>query len=283
MSTPEIHVKCRNQPYVDKLKNIERFHVPDDKVDWKVTWDKYSPPEYTSERVIGREWADPDIREETFYPLWNSEDGNVNRVSYTGEYEIDACYPLNPFGRTGLKGRGLLGRWGPNHAVDAIVTRWQKIDGQIQNSTETHKPVLQFISIKRRVGGEWALPGGMIDAGETTDQALVREFLEETLNINDRNEDEKFNLQKSVENFFKNGTIVYAGYVDDPRNTDNAWMETTVFHIHEEDYSCMESLPLQAGDDAECVQWMDIDKTLKLYANHCTFIKKVIDRKNAHW
>lgn len=29
----------------------------------------------------------------------------------------------NPMGRTGMKGRGLLGRFGPNHAADPIVTR----------------------------------------------------------------------------------------------------------------------------------------------------------------
>ena len=30
----------------------------------------------------------------------------------------------NPVGRTGLRGRGELGRWGPNHAADPIVTRY---------------------------------------------------------------------------------------------------------------------------------------------------------------
>ena len=30
----------------------------------------------------------------------------------------------NPVGRTGMVGRGLLGRWGPNHAADPIVTRY---------------------------------------------------------------------------------------------------------------------------------------------------------------
>ena len=29
----------------------------------------------------------------------------------------------NPIGRTGVCGRGLLGRWGPNHAADSVVTR----------------------------------------------------------------------------------------------------------------------------------------------------------------
>lgn len=26
----------------------------------------------------------------------------------------------------GIRGRGLLGRWGPNHAADPIVTRWKR-------------------------------------------------------------------------------------------------------------------------------------------------------------
>ena len=30
----------------------------------------------------------------------------------------------NPVGRTGMVGRGLLGRWGPNHAADPLVTRY---------------------------------------------------------------------------------------------------------------------------------------------------------------
>jgi len=34
-------------------------------------------------------------------------------------------WPLNIRGRTGLKGRGVLGRYGPNHAADPIVTRCQ--------------------------------------------------------------------------------------------------------------------------------------------------------------
>ena len=31
---------------------------------------------------------------------------------------------------------------------------------------------------------------------------------------------------------FDSGKEVYRGYVDDPRNTDNAWTETTAFHFH---------------------------------------------------
>jgi len=31
--------------------------------------------------------------------------------------------PQNPCGRTGITGRGQLGKWGVNHAADPIVTR----------------------------------------------------------------------------------------------------------------------------------------------------------------
>lgn len=27
---------------------------------------------------------------------------------------------------------------------------------------------------------------------------------------------------------------MYAGYVDDPRNTDNAWMETVAYNFHDD-------------------------------------------------
>ena len=40
--------------------------------------------------------------------------------------------PLNPLGRTGLGGRGLLGRWGRNEAADALLTRLQPETGRLQ-------------------------------------------------------------------------------------------------------------------------------------------------------
>jgi hypothetical protein len=56
----------------------------------------------------------------------------------------------------------------------------------------------------------------MRDPGEVITKTLVREFAEEALNMN---VDEKF--EKRLNDFFKNGTEIYKGYVDDPRNTGN--------------------------------------------------------------
>jgi len=107
---------------------------------------------------------------------FNTLDGKTDRTSLTGDYDLDkeTNRPKNPQGRTGrmknkiflewkrpvlfclVSGRGLLGRWGPNHAGDPVVTRWAK---------DADKKVLEIILIKRRDTGERALPGGMVDAG----------------------------------------------------------------------------------------------------------------------
>lgn len=67
------------------------------------------------------------LSSKNFNPKWNVRDDTVDRRSYDSnqvfKYEIVDNYPLNPRGRTGLRGRGRLGRWGPNHAADAVVTR----------------------------------------------------------------------------------------------------------------------------------------------------------------
>ena len=48
-----------------------------------------------------------------------------NRMTFdkNAPFIVQHHLPLNPIGRTGITGRGLLPSWGPNHAVDPIVTR----------------------------------------------------------------------------------------------------------------------------------------------------------------
>lgn len=52
---------------------------------------------------------------------------NCDRMSHHGAYqfirykpELNVLVPCNPIGRTGLVGRGHLGRWGPNHAAGSF-------------------------------------------------------------------------------------------------------------------------------------------------------------------
>lgn len=60
--------------------------------------------------------------------MFNIDDKRYNceRRSYHGMYKIifntqlNALAPRNPVGRTGITGRGHLGRWGPNHAAGLL-------------------------------------------------------------------------------------------------------------------------------------------------------------------
>ena len=229
-----------------------RLAVPEGHGSWKVAWTGYDPPEYTDERVRRRVrptprrlWApvreavgtaeamalseaaadheDADIDPDEVVALRANLNG---RHTYEGpcDFDPDTGAPLNPRGRTGLRGRGLLGKWGPNHAADSIVTRFHPTGGH-----------LQMVAVERRDTGLWAIPGGMVAAGETVAQAVRRDFESEASRVEDERLLDETSFQEThhlLDELFAQGSPVYCGYVDDPRNTDNAWLETTAFHFH---------------------------------------------------
>jgi ADP-ribose pyrophosphatase len=177
--TPAPHKDARSQ---QNPRYPKRSEVPDDRVPWSTPWDNYNPIEWTDEYVltkgIEQGWADlPDA-----IPL---RDELIRRKTFCGPTPDVLCpleelpdafdefgRPRNPRGRTGMRGRGLLGKWGPNHAADPIVTR-------LHPSTRK----LQVVAIQRKDTGAWALPGGMVDAGEVVSQTVRREFTEEAGNL----------------------------------------------------------------------------------------------------
>lgn len=278
-----IHQKCRQEFY--PRTNVKRFEVPINKISWDVQYPEYNPNKYTSSSIKNKPWADPEIESNSFIPKWNAIDGSINRKSFMGDYIISKNgYPLNPVGRTGIIGRGVLGRWGPNHAADPIVTRWKRNnDGVLEIDKNTKKQVIQFVAIQRRDCMEWAIPGGMVDPGETVSATLKREFMEEAMNLLESDTIKRNEMEISINKFFQNGTEIYKGYVDDPRNTDNAWIETIAFNFHDEDNSILGQLTLTAGDDASNVRWMDASAKLNLYASHVEFIRETVHKHNAHW
>uniref|UniRef100_T1GDY3 Uncharacterized protein n=1 Tax=Megaselia scalaris TaxID=36166 RepID=T1GDY3_MEGSC len=142
-----VHRNCVNARY--PFSRFQRFTLEADQVPWTRTLANYCPPDYTSEGIHGKPWADPDIH--NLIASWNAEDGLLSRKSYNGLYYLDGeGRPLNIIGRTGIRGRGVLGRWGPNHAADPLVTRWKQ-------DSNSDKKVLQIILIQRRDTGMWAL------------------------------------------------------------------------------------------------------------------------------
>jgi ADP-ribose pyrophosphatase len=123
----------------------------------------------------------------------------------------------------------------------------------------------------------------MVDDGELVSETLRREFSEEAGAIADSQE--QADLEDALDDVFKDGgRQIYRGYVDDPRNTDNAWMETTAYLFYIED-NLASRLTLSGGSDALAAKWLDVDGELlkrgaqTLYADHKDFVLRALEQE----
>ena len=198
-----------------------RLRVSLDLAPWAVECPEYDPPYYVEPAVLENDrtrlaggWADPE---------------DVSRLHLEGSAHAvsrDALgRPLHPFGRTGIAGRGALGRWGPNLAVAAVVTRRSR-DG---SGTD--------LLLGTRENSEALLPPrGFVRPGENPISALGRVLLEETGWSPDRA-----------------SALLSEGYGYDARRTDHAWVVMHVRHLHLAEGSGSPSL--QPGGRFESVAW----------------------------
>ena len=288
-----MHVIGAAQPHP---RYPHRFDVPDELVPWAKEWGEYAPDEYTHPSLVENDrskkeggWADPpdpkaigrgdcvDAKTGKRVPGWDDPSRASELVK-----QHDLCpemgAPRNPRGRTGLSGRGLLGKWGPNHAADPIVTRWREVEGE---------RVLEMVAVQRADTGEWAIPGGMVEAGQVVSAQVKKEFEEECFAGDSKEHGEE--NKKRLEWIFHRGVEVYRGYVDDPRNTDHAWMETTAMHFHISSPELADALKLGSGDSADVkrVTWLAMDpihepKYAALYASHRELTDRVRERLIGH-
>ena len=128
-----------------------------------------------------------------------------------------------------------------------------------------------MLAIKRKDIEVWTLPGGIVrdgqDAFMTLRSALLREAGGEC------GSERAHEVELIVEDLLdEHARPVYRGYVDDPRNTDNAWLETQAFHLHLEDTGTgrIGQLPLQGlwttGEKAVralSVAWLTVDASVE--------------------
>lgn len=119
---------------------------------------------------------------------------------------------------------------------------------------------------------QMALPGGFIEPGEQVSLAVRREFGEEALATLELPEAERRRVEKALDKLFKEGQSVYRGYVEDDRNTDNAWIESDVLLYHDDQGDALGDFALRAGDDAKAVQWTMVrrlKRTVKCFYRQC--------------
>ncbi|MFJ4343630.1 MULTISPECIES: NUDIX domain-containing protein [unclassified Streptomyces] len=190
--------------------------------DWSVSWPEYKPADATPPELLPAALAlqVPDWAEAAATPA-DVQDWAARQAAALVPFELDAQgWPLNPQGRTGSTGRN-LGRWGENAAADPIVVAGTGPDRRV-------------LLITRDDVHEEAIPGGMVDPGETAPETLARELREET----------------NVDLSDHHPVILGRGVVDDWRNTDRAWVASTVAL-----YLLPAPVAAVAGDDAADAGW----------------------------
>lgn len=167
--------------------------------------------------------------------------------------------PIHPYWRQLLRdsriglptGIGMFYRYGPNPIVDSVVYRWK---GKTP----------EFLLIRQKTSGKWGLPGGFIDAADTSVEAAARRELRE---------------ESGLDGLEGQGEILWHGLPLRSRDTLNAWTEITVFLFHPDQYDSSGS-ELVAGDDADRARWVSQSTaaSLDLLDTHMAYLALALPR-----
>lgn len=267
--------------------------VPAERVSWDVQWDDYTPSNYTAPYVLIFANDVPQPRDmpvslQKAFKWAHSEDvAKVRKLDPSrGGIQPSYCYdlqfdgpdgpPINPVGRTGMVGRGLLGKWGPNKTLDQVVTRWKRNKSGVRIERK-EKPLLEVVVVKRVMDKKWALPGGfMLDKG--VNPVLRKAFGLDKTSVGNHEE------LRMVEKVLQRSTCIFEGYMEDPRATDNAWIETKISHVHSTD-AVLQKFHLMASADPNVsqVSWAVAHKHMDMYAQHAAALEMVTKNLGAYW
>ncbi|KAM4796298.1 transient receptor potential cation channel subfamily M member 2-like [Rhinophrynus dorsalis] len=261
------HVNSRVLLYPDS--KVIRYPVPDEMVPWEVEFPHYDPPFYIAERNDRGDY-DPQAEVTQKNRRYNSLDGLLDFRSSCGKYMVQDGVPLNPMGRTGLRGVGSLRWFGPNHSMHPVLTRWSmSVLGP--SSRKSSRKMLEVLVVKHEENELWALPGGTLGPGEQIPgklQTIIKEeYVPEFMNLLER------------------GREVFRGYLDDPRNTDNSWIETLAINVHldseEELYRLLQNL--NELNSELSLRWQLLDRRIPLYANEKEILHRTAEGHGAHY
>ncbi|XP_034059864.1 LOW QUALITY PROTEIN: transient receptor potential cation channel subfamily M member 2 [Gymnodraco acuticeps] len=163
----------------------------------------------------------------------------------------------NPGGRTGMRGRGALSQLGPNPNLDLVLTRWG----------DSECSVLDYLVVWDEKKGTLALPGGPIESADHLPVILRRTMGKKMYEI--------------VNAKLSEGTKVFEGYVDDCRNTDNAWVEITVLNIHLDRASqTTDDINSMVVSSHGALQWREVSGKTRLSSNQGDSLRLVAELHN---
>ena len=159
LAADDFHLKIRAER-PDLYPARQRISI--DESLWMFPCEEYDPPYFVAPEVLANDfltvpdgWADPEDFERV------KDDPSITSVKFHDE----DGRPLNPRGRTGIAGRGSLGRWGKNESVFVLVLRIHEAVDQID--------LLLGTGIGSRVA---SLPNGFKFPREEDEGAIARIF-----------------------------------------------------------------------------------------------------------
>jgi ADP-ribose diphosphatase len=203
----------------------ERLRITIDEAPWQLDCPHYDPPYYVAQAVLDNQrpagWADPE------------DHGAIRRELEERPARFRDAHgrPLNPRGRTGLAGRGLLGLWGSNLSVAALAVR------------PTGKANELEVLLGQPAGQtRLELPKSFLHPGESLADGATRVLETEA--------DCRPDCAAEV---------LTQGYTYDSRQTDHAWVEVQAVLYFDSDGTLPEvAFP---GGDFEEVKWWPLDAT----------------------
>ena len=174
----------------------ERFRLQIDSASWQVECPEYDTPYYVAKEVLNAELSEIEQGKIDSEDNWEHEKFYNWGLDFLRDSENK---PLNPKGRTGIAGRGSLWFWGPNPMVYFIPLRFDKQSQNVEillNSETDRNPIVN-VHMRRH---------------EELENAISR-------------------IESKIPFGFKDWEKkeIHSGYLYDPRQTDNAWVEGKAF------------------------------------------------------
>ncbi|KAK4470843.1 hypothetical protein MN116_006359 [Schistosoma mekongi] len=294
-----------------------RMNVPSDKINWKIPYDTYRTFTITDDRIAlpYPEVEDgPDVLPQTL--PYNSYDNvkGVSRMSLRGRVRIvrqtdhitdprttnvmsksapsksaaklseyiPVGYPLNPCGRTGLTGKGLLPHWGPNHCIIIAITRPDPGHG-----TFASLPIIQVGLLRNNQ--QLCLPWYLTDHREDCDfqdcsANVIHGFIQRRLTnlFEDKHQLQSMLISLKTASI----SIAYTGYIMDHLNADHAWIEGVLFNIHENEEHPFQEEFLQVFLEAETMEqvfWMNLGRLTGIRSSHDELLARIALHRGAFY
>ncbi|KRY46992.1 ADP-ribose pyrophosphatase, mitochondrial [Trichinella britovi] len=221
----------------------------------------YKPPDFSASYPKEKSFDDFDPSHKKIN--LNGRDGSIDRRPMDNKkYAVKDGRPLNPGGFTGLQGRGVHPRWGPNFMAIFVITRREGDKLEVLSTSSSLKPV--------------SFPHFYVD---NYDLATLSSQLEKIiLHSNSQNSHSGEEIKKIVKEAMHHSTLLKQGFTPDASNTDNSWLETVIVQINDQSRKHVGLLDLKPTESLDKVGWKLLDKTEQ--KNLLNTLNKAIGKDN---